>query len=272
MKVLLAMLAAALWFLLAAAAPPASEPSPIPSINLNPPAGPPGTVVAVTGTQFSPGKPVTLYWDATDRVLASAKADGSGNLNATFQVPDDKVGSHIVGVVQPPQPTAQFNVEPKPTPSPTPSPSPVDSPSTAAASPSAAGQSPSPLNPGPTGSTHVNGLSLLFQPPFVFFPLLLALAVVVALGIWVRGMMRRPEPEPDANVSHHRVRQQADYQPADDVELPPAPGFLRPWPPSPEPPQEPKVDPPQASPEPPHAPPPPAPGSDEPPEMPEPGD
>jgi hypothetical protein len=94
------------------------------------------------------------------------------------------------------------------------------------------------------------------------------LALVVALGIWVRTLMKPREPELEASVSHHRVRG-VDYATPDDrpdeVELPPAPGFMA---------QPLTPEPPSPAPEPPAAkPPPPRPmGSDEPPDLPEPGE
>jgi hypothetical protein len=118
-------------------------------------------------------------------------------------------------------------------------------------------------------AAQVNGLTMLFQPPFVFFPLLVVLALVVGFGIWVRTLLKPREPDPEASVSHHRVRG-VEYTPPAEVELPPAPGYFAPRPPVEE--QQPQPQPPPAS-----APPPPKPqprplGSDEPPDLPEPGE
>jgi hypothetical protein len=276
-----------LWFALVAAdtaspqPPPIQPPTPTPNgyINLNPPAGPAGTTVVVTGSGWLANEPVSIYWDSKDRVVASAKADGSGNFSGNFQAPDDKVASHNVCVSQPAvsPPCAQFNLEPKPSPSPTPTPSPSEQPSPSPSpspTPTAVAQAPSPPTADVHATGHVNGLSLLLEPPFVFLPLIGALMLVVALGIWVRSRVRLPEPEPEANVSHHRVRQEAEFTPPDDLELPPAPGFRvqTPFEP-PKPPAPPEPPPPQVSPPPPAPPPPPRPaGADEPPDLPEPGE
>jgi hypothetical protein len=270
MNLLRALPVAALWLALVAAAPspsPSPSPSPTltPSINLNPPAGAPGTTVNVTGTQLPANQAFSVIWDNNrSRVLGSGKADGSGNFTTNVQVPDDKVGGHGICLTQPANVCAAFTVQPKPTPSPSPSPTPTPTPRP---SPSRS-PSPSPLPPAANQTAQVNGLTLLFQPPFVFFPLLVLLALVVGFGIWVRTLFKPREPELEASVSHHRVRG-TDYGAregrVDEVELPPAPGFMPPRqpftesPPAPEPPA-PKSPPPRVT------------GSDEPPDLPEPGE
>jgi hypothetical protein len=283
MKLLAALPLAALWLALVAADSPSptspASPSPSPSptytpvINLNPPAGPPGTTVTVTGTQLPPNQAFSVIWDNNhSTVLGSGKADGSGNFTTQVQVPDNPVGGHGICLTQPANVCASFTLQAKPSPSPTPTPTPTPSPSPSPSAIPSPSPTPSTLAPTRTDQTaKVNGLTLLLQPPFVFFPLLVILALVVALGIWVRTLMKPREPELEASVSHHRVRG-VDYGIPDDqpneVELPPAPGFLAP------PPSQTQPQPPPAAPEPPAPkPPPPRPaGSDEPPDLPEPGE
>src|SRR5439155_9971112 len=142
--------------------------SPSPSINLNPPAGSAGASVTVTGTGFTPSQTFSIDWDNnSSRVLASVKSDGSGNFSKQLQVPDDKVGAHTICISQPPSPCGQFTLQAKPPP-PSPSPSPIPSP-TPSPSPSPT-PSPTALPPVADQTARANGLSLLFQPPFVFFP------------------------------------------------------------------------------------------------------
>jgi hypothetical protein len=283
MKLLPALPVAALWFAVVAAnppptptpTPPPTSPSPIltPSINLNPPAGPAGTQVTITGTQLPPNQTFSVIWDNNgSRVLGSGKADGSGNFTTKVAVPDDKLGNHGICLTQPANVCAAFTVQPKPTPSPSPTPTPTPKPSP---SPSPS-PTPTPIPPVSNQTAQVNGLTLLFQPPFVFFPLLVALALVVAFGVWVRTLFRPKEPELEASVSHHRVRS-AGYPPPgqepeqpDEIELPPALDFLPPAKlPEPELPAPPPTPDPPA---PPYQPPPRPTGSDEPPDLPEPAE
>jgi hypothetical protein len=53
---------------------------------LNPPAGPPGTQVTVTGSGWPPGDSIAVWWDTK---LAQTRADGSGQIHVSFTVPAD---------------------------------------------------------------------------------------------------------------------------------------------------------------------------------------
>jgi hypothetical protein len=50
----------------------------------------------------------------------------------------------------------------------------------------------------------VSAISVLLQPPFVFFPILLLLAAIGGAGywIWTGTRQRRPAPVPAARVTH----------------------------------------------------------------------
>ncbi|HYM96792.1 MAG TPA: hypothetical protein VET26_05810 [Candidatus Sulfotelmatobacter sp.] len=232
-------------------------------------AGPAGTTITVNGGSFLPNEQTTLYWDPpSTKVAGSATADGSGNFSTHVKpFAGDALGVHRLCASVPPSPCANFTLEAAvPTPSPSPSPSPDTSPSP---SPSAA-TSPTPLeSPTPAAAT-LNGFDVISRPPFVFLPIVGAMAILISIAYWILSIVRRPRPVamPTAAVVHRASR--PDYTAAFGAPPPPAPAAAPPpsaWadvlptgiPPSTPPAAEPEA----ASPELPPAP-------DEPPDLPEP--
>jgi hypothetical protein len=70
--------------------PPDAEPT----ATLDPPEGPPGTEVTVTGSGWPPGDTIDVRWDIT---LAQTTADDNGNIQVSFIVPADATeGEHDV--------------------------------------------------------------------------------------------------------------------------------------------------------------------------------
>jgi hypothetical protein len=279
------------WFLLVAASsppptPPASptpsaspspspapSPSPIPAnafLTLDVTAGPANTDITVSGGAFLANEQMTLYWDPpSTKVAGGANADGSGNFTTHVKpFATDALGIHHLCASVAPFPCANFTLEAAtPTPPPSPSPSPEASPS----------PSPSPTptdvpSPTPVAAT-LNGIDLITRPPFVFVPLIGALAILGSLAWWVFSMVGRPPRPltlPTAAVVHRATR--PDYT-AEFGTPPPAPA------PAPPPPSAwADVLPPVQPPAPPQATGPEAPASelpsspDEPPDLPEPAE
>ncbi len=192
----------------AAASPsPSPSPSPIPEnafLTLDITDGGPNTQITVNGGAFLPNERMTLYWDQPSKVAGSAVADGNGNFSAPNIKPfsGDTPGVHKLCASVAPNPCANFTLEaaasPSPSPSPTESPSPSASPE-ATATPAS--------SPTPVAAT-LNGLDVISKPPFVFLPIIGALAIAVSLGYWVLSIVRRPRPTPipSAAVVHRAMR------------------------------------------------------------------
>jgi hypothetical protein len=80
-----------------------------PSISLDPGSGTVGTMLKVSGVGFKPGEDVNLNWTSvvgayisptgfmnTSIRISSSKADSSGRLGASFTIPHDVGGSHLI--------------------------------------------------------------------------------------------------------------------------------------------------------------------------------
>lgn len=248
MRVLKVLVVLPLWFLLVADASPSASPaaspaptqtptpppppspspspSPIPSgafLSLDVSAGGANTAITVSGSSFLPGEQMSLFWDAPNKVIGSATADGKGNFSGVKVKPfaGDPAGLHKICASVPPVPCAQFELQgtPTPTPSAPSSPSPSESPSPeASATPS---DSPTPLALPVASDT--NNLDVLFHPPFIFLPFIAALGLIGAIAYWVFGSLaRRPRTLPAASIVHRSVRPEAGV-PGIEPAPPPAP-------------------------------------------------
>ena len=186
---------------------PSPPPSPIPQnafLSLDVTDGGPNTQITVNGGAFLPNEQMSLIWDMPNKVAGGAVADSSGNF-VTHVKPftGDAPGVHKLCASVEPRPCANFTLEAAAT-TPSPSPSPSESPSP---SPTASTASPT-TSPTPAAAT-LNGLDLISKPPFVFLPIAGLMAIVLSLGYWAVGMMRRPRATPalpSAAVVHRAMR------------------------------------------------------------------
>jgi uncharacterized protein YkwD len=71
-----------------------NPPPPNTSINLSRSSGSPSSVVTVTGSGFSAGETVRIYWDST--LLTSTTAGSAGSISRNISVPQTVRGSHTV--------------------------------------------------------------------------------------------------------------------------------------------------------------------------------
>ena len=195
---------------------PSASPSPLPTpvnafLSLEVTAGPPNTVINVSGGQFLPNQQMNLYWDTAAHVAGAATADANGSFNTRVKpYPGDKPGVHKLCASVQPNPCANFAVQAAtPTPSPTPeeSPSPLPSPSPTSNPTLIA-------TPARTNST-LSGFDVISRPPFVFLPIFGIGALLLALAYWAFSVLRRPRhlaPIPTAAVVHRATR--PDYSAA----------------------------------------------------------
>lgn len=266
MRLLLALVAMPLWFLIVAAdAQPASSPSPTsnpaaaspdaspaPSPSQAPPSptptpvnayltidvttGPANTTIQVSGGSFNPNESMSLYWDTPSKVVGSATADSHGNFSNVKVKPfaGENPGPHRICASVDPQPCAGFLLQAAPTPSPNPSPTPSESPSpTPSASPST---SPTPI-PVPVASR--NDLDLILKPPLVFLPAAGLVGLIAAVAWWLFTVFPRQQRNlPAASVMHRSARPTwgpvsgAMPDPAAAVPEEPRPAWPSPPPPS----------------------------------------
>jgi hypothetical protein len=69
-----------------------------PAISVGPDSAPPGAGIEVTGSGFSDGEPLKVFWDGT-RMRGIARADPDGSFSFSTRVPDDATdGKHVVRV------------------------------------------------------------------------------------------------------------------------------------------------------------------------------
>jgi hypothetical protein len=207
-------------------ASPAASPSPTPSptptsagvLNLSPTLGPPGTTVTVSGSGFRTGEQASLFWDAKEKGLGAAAADGQGAFKVDVAAPDDKPGAHQVCAVEPNQVCAQFllQAQASPTPSAPPSAAPTSQPTVA---PSAAVPSPA-ASVAATPEARVSAVSSLLEPRFVLLPIALLLLGLAGSVLWIRLSGGRPAPVVAATVSHRSIR---GTPPPEPTPPPPAP-------------------------------------------------
>ena len=229
MRFRLLFLLPAAWLLTtAAAATPARTPTPTPSVgqlSLDPALGPPGGKITVSGSSFLAGEQVNLYWDSADKVVGSATADGQGSFKVDIaaQGGDPGSGHAVCADEKNPGPRcANFVLTAAPTPTPSAPSTPAQTP-LPSAQPSAGGASPAPTVAAAPESHPVSAVSVLLEPPFVFFPLLLVLAALggAAYWIWSGTKLARPAPVPAARVVHRSA-----HPPGTDPEM--AVGVTRP--------------------------------------------
>jgi hypothetical protein len=213
-----------LWLLLTAEASPApspsdattaspspsASPSPLPTpinafLSLDVTAGPPSTVINVSGGQFLPNQQMNLYWDQAGHVAGAATADANGSFNTRVKpYAGDKPGVHKLCAGVQPNPCANFALQAAtPTPSPTPdeSPSPLPSPSPTS--------NPTLVATPARTSNNLSGFDVISRPPFVFLPIFGVGALLLALAYWAFSVIRRPRrlvPMPTAAVVHRATR------------------------------------------------------------------
>jgi hypothetical protein len=232
MRSLRVLVSLPLWLLLTAAASPtpsppdtttatpspspSASPSPLPTpvnafLSLDVTAGPPNTVINVSGGQFLPNQQMNLYWDQGGHLAGAATADANGSFNTRVKpFAGDKPGVHKLCASVQPNPCANFALQSAtPTPSPTPeeSPSPLPSPSPTS--------NPTLVATPARTSNNLSGLDVISRPPFVFLPIFGIGFLVLALAYWALSVMRRPRrlvPMPAAAVVHRATR--PDYSAA----------------------------------------------------------
>ncbi|HEX6548328.1 MAG TPA: hypothetical protein VF134_06270 [Candidatus Dormibacteraeota bacterium] len=245
MRRLVLLVLPAAWLLTTAAtATPARTPTPLPTpqptptptpslgqLSLSPTLGSAGVKVTVQGSQFGPNEQVKLYWDSPDKALGTIGADDKGAFRLDVEVPTGDPGQHQICAVETgTTPCASFRLEAA-TPSPTPS---ASASATPAATPVATA-TPVPLPSTTVPATqNVSAVSVLLQPPFVFFPLLLLAAALGGAGLWIwSGLRATPRPArriAAATVTHRSVRPDAAPVPQPPADAP------KPEPPLPQPP------------------------------------
>jgi hypothetical protein len=191
-------------------ATPTPSPSPTPTPNssgqlaLSVALGPPGTTITVQGSSFRPNEQLTLYWDSPSTSLGQITADGQGAFKVDIKAPTGDVGQHAICVIEPNQTCAIFKLEAAATPSP--SPTATVTPTPLATATTAATPVPAIVPDAPEGSSHPSAISALLQPPFVIFPVLIALALVGGSVYWIwLGSRPRPQPVASARVMHRSV-------------------------------------------------------------------
>src|SRR5690349_16786946 len=123
----------------AASPTPSASPSPSPSpsgpppfINLDVVAGGPNTTITVSGGNFPPVTPLSIYWDTGGKVIGSTTTGSKGNFSGVPVKPfaGDPPGlHHICASFGAPNPCAQFALQGPPTPTPSTPPTPSQSPS-----------------------------------------------------------------------------------------------------------------------------------------------
>lgn len=86
-----------------------NPPPPPPYIILNPDEGEPGTIVTVSGYNYTANDNITVYWDGSP--VNNTITDSSGNFQVKFQVPPDATGGlHVVNASDVNYSIATFNV------------------------------------------------------------------------------------------------------------------------------------------------------------------
>ncbi len=190
------------------ASSPCPTPTPTPTLaflTLDVTTGDSNTQIAVNGGAFLANEQMTLYWDSPGHVAGGANADGSGNFVTHVKpFPGDAPGVHRLCASVNPFPCANFTLAAtaSPTPQGSPSPSPDTSPSPSATPTTAASASPTPV------AASLSGFDVISKPPFVFLPIIGALAILLAVGYWAFSVMRRPTPLniPATAVVHRATR------------------------------------------------------------------
>jgi hypothetical protein len=223
---------------------PSPSPSPLPTpvnafLSLDVTAGPPSTVINVSGGQFLPNQQMNLYWDQPAKVAGAAAADANGSFNARVKpYAGDKPGVHKLCASVLPHPCANFALQ-SATPTPSPSPTPVESPSPSPSAEPTPSQAATPARI----NASLNGFDVISRPPLVFLPIFGVGAILLSLAYWAFSALRRPRrlaPIPSAAVVHRATR--PDYSaafgtaPARPADAPQASAWNEPiTPPSPRP-------------------------------------
>jgi hypothetical protein len=213
------------WLLLTAATPspspsptpaqsetpsPSPSPSPQPTpvnafLTLDVTAGPPDTVINVSGGQFLPNQQTNLYWDQPSKVAGSATADANGSFNTRVKPnASDKPGVHKLCASVLPNPCANFALQ-SATPTPSPSPTPSEEPSPTPSEEPTPSQAATPARV----NASLSGFDVISRPPFVFLPIFGVGALLLSLAYWAFSALRRPRrlaPMPTAAVVHRATR------------------------------------------------------------------
>jgi len=167
-------------------------------------AGPPDTLITVSGSLFLPNTSVSLYWDQTNRVSGAVDTDAKGNFSWKVRpFPGDPPGLHkLCATSQTPNPCAGFTLQAAVvSPSPEISPSPEPSPSS------------SPLGvPNPTRTNaKLNPLDVILKPPFVILPIIGGVGLVIALMYWLLSILMRPRERVLKSVTVGHLASRPDY-------------------------------------------------------------
>jgi len=165
--------------------------------------------VTFSASGLDPNQNLAVLFDGNP--LGSIDTDGSGNATIQLAVPDSApVGNHQVCVRESNGNVCSgFTVEAAPSPTDSASPSPSPSPSSTASAPAAAA-------PQGGGSSP---LALLIRPPFVFLPIIAAIALLAFLALYL--WRARPAPPIGEVTVLHRAPPPRAYQP--QPAQPPAP-------------------------------------------------
>jgi hypothetical protein len=167
-------------------------------------AGPPDTLINVSGSLFLPNTGVSLYWDQTNRVSGAVDTDAKGNFSWKVKpFPGDPPGLHkLCATSQTPNPCAGFTLQAAVvSPSPEASPSPEPSPSS------------TPLVAPPPAQTNskLNPLDVILKPPFVILPIIGGVGVVIALMYWLLSILMRPRERVLKSVTVGHLASRPDY-------------------------------------------------------------
>jgi hypothetical protein len=174
--------------------PPATPiPTPRGSIFLNPGSATPAAKVTLSGSGLDPSAILHVLFDSNPTI--DINTNGSGNFTAQLTVPDTApAGTHQVCVGESNgNVCSAFTVEAASASTPSPSPSPSVSPS------------PSPsdglITIASTAGGGTSPLALLIKPPFVFLPIIAAIALLAFLGIYLWRLRQAP-PISEVTILH----------------------------------------------------------------------
>lgn len=146
-------------------------------------------MINVTGGQFLPNEQMALYWDTPSHAAGNATADSNGSFNSRVKpFAGDAPGVHKLCANVPPNPCANFALQPAASPTPSASPTPEQSPSPSA-EPTA---TPTFVATPARVTTSLSGFDVITRPPFVFLPIFGFGAIALSLLYWALMVIRRP--------------------------------------------------------------------------------
>ena len=163
---------------------PTPIPTPRGSIFLNPGSATPATRVTFSGSGLDANQILAVLFDGAH--VSDINTDGGGNFTIQLVIPDNApAGNHQICIGESNGNVCSgFTVEAAPAATPTPT-------DTASPSPSPSA-SPSPVTAAAAGGGGSSPLALLLRPPFVFLPIIAAIALLTFLGLYLWRV--RPTP------------------------------------------------------------------------------